>query len=55
MTMCIYCGDRVGIVCDECTSTAKERDELRAEVERLNDVINSMGYEIDALAQALEE
>ena len=30
--MCIYCGDRVGIVCDLCASTAKERDEARAEV-----------------------
>ena len=29
MTMCIYCGDRVGIVCDNCASTAQERDLLR--------------------------
>jgi len=37
--MCIYCGDRVGIVCDECASTAKERDLLHDEVKQLHILI----------------
>jgi hypothetical protein len=30
--MCIYCGEKVGIVCDSCASTARERDALKAEI-----------------------
>jgi len=46
MSMCIYCGDRVGIVCDSCAGTAQERDEwrqrcavLEADNERLCDAL----------------
>ena len=38
MAMCIYCGERVGIVCDSCAGTARERDELKAELARLREL-----------------
>ncbi len=47
MTMCVYCGDRVGIVCDSCASTAKERDEARAEVEQLKEAWESAELRAD--------
>jgi len=45
MTMCIYCGDRVGIVCDACASTAKERDELQSKLDTLT-------YQYDSLMES---
>jgi len=39
MAKCIYCGEKVGLICDDCASTAKERDELKAEIERLNELL----------------
>ena len=39
MAKCIYCGEKVGLICDDCASTAQERDKLRAEIERLKGLL----------------
>jgi len=43
MAKCIYCGEKVGLICDDCASTANECDELKAEIKRLKKLLEKQG------------